>query len=182
MSVISKAQLKDDFLDGKVITEPNMADLIDSCYNSTNQLLSFDRTFVKSEILAFGAAPIELLPQPGDNKFYDVIEATWVYKFVGDTYLPSGSPVPDLIYLSYGTTGDDIDAWVSTNGWGESDDELFWNKMGAPQITKVDLNQSLVITTRTGQNITANSLNTDGTIRLSFDYYIKNINSSWPPD
>jgi len=39
MSVISKAQLKNDFLDGKTITEQKMDDLIDSTYNSAGQIL-----------------------------------------------------------------------------------------------------------------------------------------------
>ncbi len=78
MSVISKAQLKNDFLTDKVITQPKMEDLIDSCYNDSGtgsyglpyEVKRFTKVWDKTELIALcsGNVTEELIPAVAANE------------------------------------------------------------------------------------------------------------------
>ena len=80
MAIVSIEQLYQDFKDGNVITEPNLEDLIDSCYNYAaggEQVYELNVTLDADDLVNMsydeGLRPyqgIELLPSPGKGKCY----------------------------------------------------------------------------------------------------------------
>ena len=65
MSIVSKAQLKNDFLDGTIITEDKMDDLIDSTYNES---FSITKEISTADISTINSAPVTLIEAPGIGK------------------------------------------------------------------------------------------------------------------
>ena len=103
MAVISKTQLKNDFLDGKVITEPNMSDLIDSCYNEVStQKATLELSTAEILDLALpagGGTPIEIIPAPGGGKI-NIIRDVFLEAFLGSGGIPfTGGPGATAIFL-----------------------------------------------------------------------------------
>ena len=183
MSIVSKAQLKNDFLDGTIITEDKMDDLIDSTYNDYPEILEFDRTFVKSEIMNWGPTPIQILPDPGDNKIYYVTDILWVYKFVGDTYVSASDPMPDWIEVR--TTGSGVIlSMLESSLYDAATSELQFSKHNSSSwphnITATGLNEGIEIGNSGATNIGETSAATDGTIRLTFKYQVIDLSSYWP--
>ena len=93
MAVISKTQLKNDFLDGKVITEPNMSDLIDSCYNEVSiQKATAELSTAEIADLALptaGGTPIEIIPAPGSGKI-NILQNAFLEVTLGSGGIPFG--------------------------------------------------------------------------------------------
>jgi|TARA_R100000501_G_C2570785_1_gene77737 hypothetical protein len=69
MAVISKAQLKNDFLDGTIITEDKMDDLIDSTYNES---FSITKEISTLEISTINSDPVTIIDAPGPGKIIQV--------------------------------------------------------------------------------------------------------------
>jgi len=117
MSVISKAQLKNDFLDGKIITEPKMDDLIDSCYNESAFIT---KELSNADISTLNTVPVILIDPPGVGKFIQVnsciVELTYgggtitgqdtlsLYTISASTFLSGGNERMGRIpgFLGYG--------------------------------------------------------------------------------
>ena len=159
-----------------------MADLIDSCYNSTPELLTLDRTFVKSEILSWDVTPVQFLPSIGATECYIVEDAIWIYDFVGDFYEGSVAfPFPTMIGVYFvGVSGKSSFTYVDEYWKGVVTNTLSDTGGSLSTINiQEGLGQGLEITTNIG-TITANSGLTDGTIRLILQYYIKDYSAYWP--
>ena len=204
MSIVSKAQLKNDFLTDKVITQPKMEDLIDSCYNSSQTVLQYDRTFTANELInidydASGDpyTGIEILPPPGAGKCYvkSGSSVVAVYTYDGDVfstavsnlqlniYYPEAGPAqaaPDLIHiiaLNSAFGGESLDVANAIEPTA-----LLGSWSGAAQDDSVSapgfINQPWYIGTK--GLLIRNTVATNGTIHLRFQYTIWDLTDIWP--
>ena len=129
MSVISKAQLKNDFLTDKVITQPKMEDLIDSCYNvssptPTDEIKFFTRTLSNAEILQLGRGDSD------PTVYFDLVPAP----DAGEIQMPTGI----LCFFDYGASTAPLDNGFVGFGW-EGDFVIEWDTGSySPEITTID--------------------------------------------
>jgi hypothetical protein len=106
MAIVSIQQLYQDFKDGNVITEPNLVDLIDSCYNydmgNGGTVYELNLTLKANDLMNMsyreGTTPytgMEVLPAPGKGKCYVPAYRTLFasYEVDGEAYIaaPYGS-------------------------------------------------------------------------------------------
>jgi len=102
MSIVSKAQLKNDFLDGTIITEDKMDDLIDSTYNEgSTQKATLELSTAEIEGLALpasGGTPIEIIPAPGAGKI-NIIQDAFLEVTLGLGGVPFSGMGASHIYL-----------------------------------------------------------------------------------
>ena len=121
MAIVRIQDLYSDFKDGNIITEPNLVDLIDSCYNydipaggNGSLVYEVNVKLTAQDILDMsyrdGVNPeggVEILPPPGKGKCYiPAYQSVFAsYKHTGDTYVsnPYGSySTLDIYYPSAG--------------------------------------------------------------------------------
>ncbi len=204
MSIVSKAQLKNDFLTDKVITQPKMEDLIDSCYNGEFESLQFDRTFTTDELInmdyatpADPYAGIEILPPPGPGKFYAkrAVQVVYIYKYDGDVFgVPPNSQIriywPEAGPAGGGAASDGIAAVNAIPVFGGESLALAtslentailgdWSMGGQDQSVSAPgfINQPWYF--GSNQPLTRNSPATNGTLHVRFNYSIVDISDIW---
>jgi hypothetical protein len=125
------------------------------------------RPDVNTGILSMGTSPIELLPNAGVGKYYDIDKIILEYQYGTAQYVS-----PDLVMTSSGTTW----AFIYSQYNFLSGDQDFWTKVVQPceynstdQITvsySELLNKNLLLTTYTEVNPTGG----DGRLRVKIYY------------
>ena len=93
MAIKTAAELKAYFETGDVPTQQEFVNLIDTIFSMSG----YTETIVNissSQILNMGTTPIELLPAPGVNKYYDIEQIAFEYTY-GTT------PYSGIQYITY---------------------------------------------------------------------------------
>jgi hypothetical protein len=172
MAIKTAAELKAYFETGDVPTQQEFVNLIDTIFS----ISGYTETIVNIssyQILNMGTTPIELLPAPGVNKYYDIEQIVFEYTYGTTSY---NVPDSDFIRLSDYST---INFAITEKVISEEENTItivkdFYSVQNLivdyiyVDVTNVVLNKGLYL-----EPISGNPTSGDGTLRAIIKYKVK---------
>lgn len=135
---------------------------------STNHMFFQSQTITSSQLLNLRASPVQLLPAPGSNKFYRVINCVAMLKFGTTPYTTTGA----VLAGTYGINGSL--AWTNMNTFMAGGSNFITIKLGSQiGVSGTVLNQPIYLCNTGGSDLQSG----DSSITIQLYYTISTFTS-----